>query len=362
MFVPTRIARRPVRRYYAGEMRRSFPELQLCELDYKSHRIAINIYPAWRRDNVELIKPRRAPLHSLRQRGRRYKLPKASQSRRNIKHARNRINPVPQTTYFRLLILLPHPPLQLSPILSSTPSASSSAPPPISASAVLSPVSIAQSASALSAGPIPQASPSSVPPPSIPLLSIASQSTALPSPLDLLAATVAANKNLPIQMEVDSQLHPAIARASGPSTTTIPAATAVEAGPTVITISDPFLKSASAFLGDSAAPTTRADFISNVAKTNYIEKNKIPLPGKVQSDVFEEYFSGLTKEEKKVWKEKSKGGKKKGQSKGGMNRVYRRFHTRRADSATSILKSLDSPESVFAIAPHAIILPKVGPP
>ncbi|KAJ7811084.1 hypothetical protein B0H14DRAFT_3150913 [Mycena olivaceomarginata] len=34
--------------YYAGEMRRQFPELQLCDLDYKSHRIATEIFPGWR--------------------------------------------------------------------------------------------------------------------------------------------------------------------------------------------------------------------------------------------------------------------------------------------------------------------------
>jgi hypothetical protein len=37
-----------VRNYYAGEMRRQFPELQLCDLDYKSHRIATEIFPGWR--------------------------------------------------------------------------------------------------------------------------------------------------------------------------------------------------------------------------------------------------------------------------------------------------------------------------
>ncbi|KAJ6498755.1 hypothetical protein C8R45DRAFT_93866 [Mycena sanguinolenta] len=37
-----------VRSYYAGEMRRQFPELQLCDLDYKSHSIATEIYPGWR--------------------------------------------------------------------------------------------------------------------------------------------------------------------------------------------------------------------------------------------------------------------------------------------------------------------------
>ncbi|KAJ7300796.1 hypothetical protein DFH08DRAFT_979327 [Mycena albidolilacea] len=37
-----------VQNYYAGEMRRPFPELQLCDLDYKSHRITTEIFPGWR--------------------------------------------------------------------------------------------------------------------------------------------------------------------------------------------------------------------------------------------------------------------------------------------------------------------------
>ncbi|KAJ6537637.1 hypothetical protein B0H19DRAFT_1180537 [Mycena capillaripes] len=35
------------RSYYASEMRFLFPELRLCEHDYKSHRIATSIYPGW---------------------------------------------------------------------------------------------------------------------------------------------------------------------------------------------------------------------------------------------------------------------------------------------------------------------------
>ncbi|KAJ7272680.1 hypothetical protein B0H12DRAFT_591412 [Mycena haematopus] len=42
-----------VRGYYASEMRRLFPELQLCELDYKSHRIATIIYSAWSKKYVK---------------------------------------------------------------------------------------------------------------------------------------------------------------------------------------------------------------------------------------------------------------------------------------------------------------------
>ncbi|KAJ6629239.1 hypothetical protein B0H10DRAFT_1940086 [Mycena sp. CBHHK59/15] len=33
--------------YYASEMRVEFPELRLCDLDYKLHRIATDIYPGW---------------------------------------------------------------------------------------------------------------------------------------------------------------------------------------------------------------------------------------------------------------------------------------------------------------------------
>ncbi|KAJ7936767.1 hypothetical protein B0H13DRAFT_1853188 [Mycena leptocephala] len=36
-----------VRSYYAGEMRREFPELRLCEFDYKAHRIATMTFPNW---------------------------------------------------------------------------------------------------------------------------------------------------------------------------------------------------------------------------------------------------------------------------------------------------------------------------
>ncbi|KAJ7506330.1 hypothetical protein B0H11DRAFT_2327388 [Mycena galericulata] len=36
-----------VRSYFASEMCLHFPELQLCELDYKAHRIATIIYPGW---------------------------------------------------------------------------------------------------------------------------------------------------------------------------------------------------------------------------------------------------------------------------------------------------------------------------
>ncbi|KAJ6511946.1 hypothetical protein C8R47DRAFT_674021 [Mycena vitilis] len=35
------------RSYYAGEMRRFFPELRLCDLDYKADRIAVLSYPGW---------------------------------------------------------------------------------------------------------------------------------------------------------------------------------------------------------------------------------------------------------------------------------------------------------------------------
>ncbi|KAJ7125552.1 hypothetical protein C8R43DRAFT_1135395 [Mycena crocata] len=49
------------RSYYAGEMRRYFPELMLCELDYKAHRIATLIFSGWiktfLRDNELKVEP-----------------------------------------------------------------------------------------------------------------------------------------------------------------------------------------------------------------------------------------------------------------------------------------------------------------
>jgi hypothetical protein len=36
-----------VRNYYAGEMRREFPELRLCDFDYKAYRIATMTFPNW---------------------------------------------------------------------------------------------------------------------------------------------------------------------------------------------------------------------------------------------------------------------------------------------------------------------------
>lgn len=36
-----------VRSYYAGEMHREFPELRLCDFDYKAHRIATMTFPNW---------------------------------------------------------------------------------------------------------------------------------------------------------------------------------------------------------------------------------------------------------------------------------------------------------------------------
>ncbi|KAJ7893764.1 hypothetical protein B0H13DRAFT_2339581 [Mycena leptocephala] len=36
-----------VRNYYAGEMHREFPELRLCDFDYKAHRIAAMTFPNW---------------------------------------------------------------------------------------------------------------------------------------------------------------------------------------------------------------------------------------------------------------------------------------------------------------------------
>ncbi|KAF8127107.1 hypothetical protein K438DRAFT_1949111 [Mycena galopus ATCC 62051] len=319
-----------VRSYYAGEMRRFFPELHLCELDYKSHRIAINIYPAWHAKWVAETSPpalkrsaSQAPEGepAKKYRGRK----KANQS----SSADDLLPPADQTSA-----------LSASGVpTSSSLSALSSAPPQVLAP---TPVSIAPSPSVISA---PQPSHSSLPPPAPPLVS-PPQSSVVPSPtVDLSAVTVAVKKNIPIQMEVDNDLP--IVPASSPSTSTLaataagpstsaPATTAVGAGPAVGVVDNPL-----AFLGDTTAPTTRADFIADVAKTkagkskkdakadqvkyvrpnktksarnlcliDYMEKNNIPLPGKVQSDVFDQYYSGLTKDQKKAWADKSKEEKK----------------------------------------------------
>ncbi|KAF8179383.1 hypothetical protein K438DRAFT_1977437 [Mycena galopus ATCC 62051] len=67
----------------------------------------------------------------------------------------------------------------------------------------------------------PQPPHSSLPPPAPPLVPPPSQPGAMPSPVDLFAATVAVNKNLPIRMKVDSDLPIAPASSTptaGPST------------------------------------------------------------------------------------------------------------------------------------------------
>ncbi|KAF8164359.1 hypothetical protein K438DRAFT_1775514 [Mycena galopus ATCC 62051] len=343
-----------VRSYYTGEMRRVFPELQLCELDYKSHRIAINIYPAWHAKFLEET-PAPAPKRSASEAPENEPAKKKYRGHKKANQSGSADDPLPPADPASA------PSASAVPILSLAPSASSSAPPPVSAPA---PVSIAPSPSVISAGPIPQ-----LPPPAVPLLSTASQSIRLPSPVHLSAAVT---KNLPIQMEVDSDnplaptsgsststpaataagpsMSTPVAKAAGPSTSK-PAAAAVGAGPAVTAVNNPL-----AFLGDSTAPTTRADFIADVAKPSqeqeghevgrgkiyppkqdlvgeasvyglaedcadalldrnlylidYIEKKEIPLPGKVQSDDFDRYYSGLTKEEMKVWADKSKDEKK----------------------------------------------------
>ncbi|KAF8130015.1 hypothetical protein K438DRAFT_1788898 [Mycena galopus ATCC 62051] len=331
-----------IRSYYAGEMRRFFPELQLCELDFKAHRIAINIYPAWHaRFATAEETPAPAPKRSASE---------APESEPAKKKPRGR--KTAQQSGSADDLLPPADPTSAHsdsavPISSLAPSASSSAPPPVLTPA---PVSIAPSPSVISAL---QPSHSSVPPPAPPLVSPPSQSIVVPSPVDLSAATVAVNKDI-LPREVDSDLP--LAPASGPSTgtptttaagssTRTPATTAVGAGAAVTAVNNPLM-----FLGDSTAPTTRADFIADVAKPkakskkdtksdevkyirpnktksarnlcliDYIEKREIPLPGKVQSDVFDRYYGGLTKEELKVfgfqaaWH--SLGGQEQGRKKG----------------------------------------------
>ncbi|KAF8155058.1 hypothetical protein K438DRAFT_1777937 [Mycena galopus ATCC 62051] len=347
-----------IRSYYAGEMRRFFPELQLCELDFKAHRIAINIYPAWhaRFATVEET-PAPAPKRSASEAPESEPAKKKPRGRKTAKQSGSTDDLLPPADPTSA------PSASAVPISSLAPSASSSAPPPVLAPVL---VSITPSPSVISA---PQPSHSSLPPPAPPLVSPPSQSSMVPSPVDLSAATVAVNKN----MELDSDLP--IAPASGPSMSTsagmaagpsestsapataagpsmsAPATTAVGAGPAVTAVDNPL-----AFLGDSTGPTTRADFIADVTKPkqerrevgpgkiyppeqdqvgeasayrladsedradalldrnlcliDYIEKKEIPLPGKVQSDVFDRYYSGLTKEELKVWADKSKDEKK----------------------------------------------------
>ncbi|KAF8135298.1 hypothetical protein K438DRAFT_1947424 [Mycena galopus ATCC 62051] len=322
----------------------------LCELNYKSHHITINIYPAWHAKFVEET-PAPAPKRSASEAPESKPAKKKYRGRKKANQSGSADGPLPPADPASA------PSTSAVPILTLALSASSSAPPPVSAPA---PVSIAPSPSVISAGPILQ-----LPPPAVPLLSTASQSITLLSPINLSAALT---KNLPIQMEMDSNnplvptsdlsmstpaataagpsMSTPVAKAAGPSTSK-PAAAAVGAGPAVTAVNNPLV-----FLGDSTAPTTRADFIADVAKPSqeqeghevrqgkisppkqdqvgeasayclaedcadalldrnlclidYIEKKEIPLPGKVQSDVFDRYYSGLTKEEMKVWADKSK--------------------------------------------------------
>ncbi|KAF8214799.1 hypothetical protein K438DRAFT_886299 [Mycena galopus ATCC 62051] len=231
-----------VRSYYAGEMRRFFPELQLCELDFKSHRIAINIYPAWHAKWVAET-PAPALKRSASQAPEGEPVNKKYRGRKKANQSSSADDLLPPTD--------PASALSASgvPTSSSALSASSLAPPPVLA---LAPVSIAPSPSVISAGPIPQP-----PPPAVPLLSTASQSITLPSPVDLSAAVT---KNLPIQMELDSDIP--LAPASGPSTST-PAATA--AGPSTST---PAAKAASPSTSTPAAKAASPSTNTPAAKVS----------------------------------------------------------------------------------------------
>ncbi|KAJ7240823.1 hypothetical protein B0H12DRAFT_1134162 [Mycena haematopus] len=344
-----------VRGYYASEMRRLFPELQLCELDYKSHRIATIIYSAWSKkyvkpgikmedikaedaddtdDDDDEIKAATQDAESVGQKRSAPTPQIPSQYPRRANHRSPQTKPLQATHPDPNLILAstesssalaPSASSSTLPLLASSPqscvpppTASLPLPPPTSSLPLPLPTALLPLSppTALLPPPLVPQPPAPSAPASIPAslfaeLPLPPSASVAPSPLDILAR--AAVRAHDATADTDGQDKQTTANTEEPQRMTGTPAVAV-AGP--------------AHLGNPSAPTTRMDFVAGSSKntkssaTGYLRpthtstarnlclKNYIENHGKVTKEVFDKYFTSLNPTELKVFTDASAQAKK----------------------------------------------------
>ncbi|KAF7357949.1 hypothetical protein MVEN_00841500 [Mycena venus] len=326
--------------YYTGEMRRFFPELQLCERDYKAHRIATLIFPNFikRRDvkikeDSDVMDTAAAAVVAGEKRA-------ASETPDD--------EPAPKRTAASGRKPKSKPKLKTMKISAKpslpAPAALSAAPEPVSAAPVSLPPAPAP-ATTEPAPPLPPAAPSQPAPPSQPALPSHPTPPSHPAhpilvstpPATTLVSVAPAGT---LSMGNDANLAPAINNTdtAGPPTATgpipvTPQVTALAAGKS--TVENPL-----AFLGDPKGPTTRADFVAGTsagpikkkpgARSNKMDQQSgdgtkpvilhksnaktarglclqdyIHAHGSVAKPVFDTYFGSLPPADLKMWEERS---------------------------------------------------------
>ncbi|KAF7371531.1 hypothetical protein MVEN_00007900 [Mycena venus] len=332
--------------YYTGEMRRFFPELQLCECDYKAHRIATLIFPNFiKRCNVKIKEEIKedsdvtdtaaAAVVAGEKRAASEAPDDEPAPKRTAASGRkpsSKSKPKLKTTKTSAKSSLP------------APAALSAAPEPVSAAPVSPPPAPAP-ATTEPAPPLPPAAPSQPAQPSQPALpshptppSHPVQPIIVSTPPATTLVSVAPAGTL--SMGNDANLAPAIndTDTAGPPTATgpipvTPQVTALAAGKS--TVENPL-----AFLGDPKGPTTRADFVAGTsagpvkkkpgARSNKTDQHSgdstkplilhksnaktarglclqdyIHAHRSVAKPVFDTYFGSLPPADLKMWEERS---------------------------------------------------------
>ncbi|KAJ7702524.1 hypothetical protein B0H14DRAFT_3648863 [Mycena olivaceomarginata] len=355
--------------YYTGEMRRFFPELQLCENDYKANRIATLIFPNFLKHRNSKVKEEikedsedadnaAAAVVAGKKRAASEAPDDEPASKRTPVSAHTRaVKPRPKPKPKKKTPSVPAP---AAPSATPEPvSVVSASVPPVPAPATTQPAPPSPPAAPSPPAPPPQPAPTSQPSqpvlPSQPAPSAAGgdgesgfqatkSSCARALALALLSSVAVASAT---GLSNDNDLEPAImdnishhANTSGPPTAAVPVsatpqATVPAAGPSTSRVENPL-----AFLGDPKGPTTRAEFVAGTSgggvkkkpgprsnktdqqsgdstKTVILHKSNaktarglclqdyIRTNGSVPKQVFDTYFNSLLPADLKIWEERS---------------------------------------------------------
>ncbi|KAF8167054.1 hypothetical protein K438DRAFT_2064773 [Mycena galopus ATCC 62051] len=337
------------RSYYAAEMRCDFPELRRCELDYKAHRIATDIYPSWikkhkndsgsvkvepDRDDEDAVAPAAVvvgnkcsaaePPDDAASPKKKPKPTRKTGGRKSTTTASSVPSPAPSI----LSVPLTTPPaMPLTTItVSEAPLTTSVSEVPPATTVSPLPSMVITSVSTTPPAPSPL-SPSTTAPSPTSISSTHLQSPSIPS---LPLADTASAQEIPSPL-VNVEMGPPPAQnhsasiatpAAVGSSTTAAAATAAtaaqaRAGPSSSSVDNPL-----AHLGSSTMPSMRSDFVAggsgskkpkdgpvwmrptksktprNLCLQDYIAKN-----GKVTNEVFMAYYEALTPAELKHWQD-----------------------------------------------------------
>ncbi|KAJ7939210.1 hypothetical protein B0H13DRAFT_2300961 [Mycena leptocephala] len=335
-----------VRNYYAGEMRREFPELRLCDFDYKAHRIATMTFPNWVKnyknpssikaepdieDDVSITKqpasdpPDGEPVSKKKNVGK----PKPQKTRTS-----NSL-PAPASTPSTTTTTIPPTrppsvPLTRAPSipLTRTPSSPTRAPsaPPVRAPSV--PPSIAS---------LVPTDPNCVPFADSMLLAgatliLPASSVPIPAVSGCSSSSTAAPPVLAPSAPILTQLNTSAA-SSASSTTAAPVISSNAPGTSVV--DDPL-----SFLGEASGPSSRTEYVASIvmvtkrrkkqdgtkkgesAKPAYLRvpttntaralclADYVAKHGRVTKEVFDPYWKSLSREELKAWEERSAAAKK----------------------------------------------------